>query len=202
MPDLVLSESEQQAMRHLLGANPCPGTSLPSAQVLHRLSVLIPFDGARGVSHDGAGRVEEIEVGRTRAGWPGGRDTLAIEFDHGPNGYVRVLLTRRWSPFTERDRTMARLVAPVVARLVRERRTPSLPSVLTLQERTVLSHVAAGSSNAVIARDLGIAESTVRKHLEHAYRKLGVTGRMAAMARLQERDLPELDLKERLARMV
>ena len=66
----------------------------------------------------------------------------------------------------------------------------------------MLSHIAAGSSNAVIARDLGIAESTVRKHLEHAYRKLGVTGRMAAMARLQERDLPELDLKERLARMV
>ena len=39
------------------------------------------------------------------------------------------------------------------------------------------------------------------KHLENVYRKLGVTSRVAAVARLQERDLPDLDLRERLARL-
>ena len=33
------------------------------------------------------------------------------------------------------------------------------------------------------------------------YRKLGVSGRVAAVARLQGRDLPDLDLRERIARL-
>jgi DNA-binding CsgD family transcriptional regulator len=61
-------------------------------------------------------------------------------------------------------------------------------------------HVAAGRSNADIAERLCIAESTVRKHLEHSFRKLGVTGRLAAVAALQGRDEPGLDLRERIAR--
>ncbi len=96
---------------------------------------------------------------------------------------------------------MLRMLAPLFARLVRERPTPSLPAALTVQERRVLSHVAAGASNTEIAQALFIAPSTVRKHLEHAYRKLGVTGRVAAVARLQGRDQPDLDLRERLARL-
>ncbi|HEX5918110.1 MAG TPA: helix-turn-helix transcriptional regulator, partial [Nocardioides sp.] len=65
----------------------------------------------------------------------------------------------------------------------------------------VLSHVAAGRSNAEIAEALFVAPSTVRKHLENVYRKLGVTSRGAAVARLQGRDLPNIDLRERLARL-
>ena len=72
---------------------------------------------------------------------------------------------------------------------------------LTTQERRVLSHVAAGRSNAEIAEALFVAPSTVRKHLENVYRKLGVTSRGAAVARLQGRDLPDIDLHERLARL-
>lgn len=96
---------------------------------------------------------------------------------------------------------MAALLMPVLARLVHERPAPEA-ACLTAQERTVLGLVAAGESNAQIARDLCIAESTVRKHLEHVYSKLEVSGRLAAVARLQERDAPGLDLKERIARMV
>jgi DNA-binding CsgD family transcriptional regulator len=65
----------------------------------------------------------------------------------------------------------------------------------------VLSHVAAGESNAQIAAALFVAPSTVRKHLENVYRKLGVTSRVAAVARLQGRDHPDLDLRERLERL-
>ena len=56
----------------------------------------------------------------------------------------------------------------------------------------MLMHVAAGRSNADIADRLFIAESTVRKHLEHSFRKLGVTSRLAAVAALQGRDEPGL----------
>jgi len=93
------------------------------------------------------------------------------------------------------------MLAPLLARLSRERVAPQLPTSLTTQERRVLGHVAAGRSNAEIAEVLVVAPSTVRKHLENAYRKLGVTSRAAAVARLQGRDSPGLDLRERLARL-
>jgi DNA-binding CsgD family transcriptional regulator len=200
MTDLVLSTDEQQAMRHLLAAHPCPGTPLPSTRVLGWLAVLIPSDAVSALFHDGsAGAAQETRVGRPVAGPRD--DRLEVEFTNGDDAVVCVRWVRHWSAFTDRDRAMARLIAPALARLVHERPAPTA-DCLTTQERTVLGLVAAGATNAQIAHDLGIAESTVRKHLEHTYRKLGVSGRLAAVARLQERDLPGLDLKERIARMV
>jgi len=54
---------------------------------------------------------------------------------------------------------------------------------LTARERDVLSWVARGKTNAEIAGLLWLAPSTVRKHLENVYAKLGVTTRTAAVAR-------------------
>jgi DNA-binding CsgD family transcriptional regulator len=54
---------------------------------------------------------------------------------------------------------------------------------LTTREREVLSWVARGKTNAEIARLLWLAPSTVRKHLENVYAKLGVNTRTAAVAR-------------------
>jgi DNA-binding CsgD family transcriptional regulator len=54
---------------------------------------------------------------------------------------------------------------------------------LTPRERQVLSWVARGKTNAEIARLLWLAPSTVRKHLENVYAKLGVNTRTAAVAR-------------------
>jgi DNA-binding CsgD family transcriptional regulator len=53
---------------------------------------------------------------------------------------------------------------------------------LTSREGEVLSAVAAGLSDAEIAEELFISARTVQKHLEHIYRKLGVTDRDAAAA--------------------
>jgi DNA-binding NarL/FixJ family response regulator len=55
---------------------------------------------------------------------------------------------------------------------------------LTARERQVLEHVVFGKGNEAIALELGIAPATVAKHLEHAYRKLGVQNRTAAAALL------------------
>jgi DNA-binding CsgD family transcriptional regulator len=54
---------------------------------------------------------------------------------------------------------------------------------LTAREREVLSWVARGKTNAEIARLLWLSPSTVRKHLENVYAKLGVNSRTAAVAR-------------------
>jgi DNA-binding CsgD family transcriptional regulator len=54
---------------------------------------------------------------------------------------------------------------------------------LTRREREVVDLVASGATNAQVAATLGIAPATVRKHLEHAYEKLDVSTRTAAVAR-------------------
>ena len=232
MPDLVLNPVEQRALRDLLASEPCPGSPLPSIQVLERLAVLVPADGLCAVFQDGThtvtqgvvvgGGEDSLELPETHAGpyylglmhW--GRhplaaqacraledltDGVAIGFRNGSDGLVQIGLGRRRTHFTSRDMAMLQMLTPLFARLVRERPTPRLPAALTVQERRVLSHVAAGENNTEIAEALFIAPSTVRKHLENSYRKLGVSGRVAAVARLQGRDLPDLDLRERLARL-
>jgi DNA-binding CsgD family transcriptional regulator len=55
---------------------------------------------------------------------------------------------------------------------------------LTGREREVLEQVVIGKGNDEVALELGIAPTTIAKHLEHAYRKLGVPNRTAAAALL------------------
>lgn len=55
---------------------------------------------------------------------------------------------------------------------------------LTKRQRQVLVAVADGSTNIEVARKLGIANATVRKHLEAIYRELGVRNRVEATALL------------------
>jgi DNA-binding NarL/FixJ family response regulator len=59
------------------------------------------------------------------------------------------------------------------------RDTSMLPE-LTARELEILRWVAAGSSNAGIARELYVTEQTVKFHLSNIYRKLGVANRTEA----------------------
>ena len=54
---------------------------------------------------------------------------------------------------------------------------------LTARHRDLLHLVAAGHTNAQIARRLGISEGTVRTHLENIYRLLKVSSRTGAVTR-------------------
>jgi DNA-binding NarL/FixJ family response regulator len=54
---------------------------------------------------------------------------------------------------------------------------------LTPREFAVLAELVAGESNGEIAVRLGIAERTVKNHLEHVYGKLGVRDRTQAVVR-------------------
>jgi DNA-binding CsgD family transcriptional regulator len=127
-------------------------------------------------------------------------DALSVGFRNGTSHVVQYWF-RRDRLFADRELEMFDLLGPVLQRLARERPTPRLPATLTITERRMLNEIAGGYSNAEIAENNSVAVSTVRKHLENAYRKLGVTNRMAAVARLRGSDESGLDLHERVERV-
>jgi pimeloyl-ACP methyl ester carboxylesterase/DNA-binding CsgD family transcriptional regulator len=69
-----------------------------------------------------------------------------------------------------------------------------LAQLLSARERDVMRWVARGKTNQQIAAALYVSESTVRKHLQNSYRKLDVTSRTTALARLNGSLEPDHDL--------
>ena len=77
----------------------------------------------------------------------------------------------------------ALLDTAVAARLVEAIATPpgeGPPGRLTRREREVLALLGRGLSNKRIARELGVAEKTVKTHVSHLLAKLGVADRTEA----------------------
>jgi NarL family two-component system response regulator LiaR len=66
------------------------------------------------------------------------------------------------------------------ARLMREVKAPERPETLSERELDVLRLLARGLANKEIARDLGIAEKTVKTHVSSILGKLGVQSRTQA----------------------
>jgi DNA-binding CsgD family transcriptional regulator len=99
--------------------------------------------------------------------------TLRLVFHRGPG-----------PDFSERDRALLGLLRPHLhqAYLDAERRRHPAPQ-LTARQQELLRLVAAGHTNAQIARRLGVTEKTVGKHLENIYARLQVSSRTAAVAR-------------------
>ena len=73
---------------------------------------------------------------------------------------------------------------------IRKRAEPDGP-VLSPREREVLSMIAAGSSVPAMAKELFLAPSTVKTHVQRLYEKLGVNDRGAAVAEAMRRKLLE-----------
>jgi DNA-binding CsgD family transcriptional regulator len=99
---------------------------------------------------------------------------------------ARLEFDRSETDFSERDREILDLLRPHLATFARAARRrhshPSGAQSLTTREREVVAHVADGRTNGEIGHLLGISPQTVRTHLEHAYGKLGVHTRTAAVA--------------------
>ncbi len=72
-------------------------------------------------------------------------------------------------------------LAPKAARtLLTSRSSSTSGDQLTAREREVLVLVARGLPNKLIARELGIAEKTVKAHLTTVFQRIGVTDRVQA----------------------
>jgi ATP/maltotriose-dependent transcriptional regulator MalT len=124
---------------------------------------------------------------------------------------VKFALDRSQQSFTERDRLMLNLLQPHILQaywnlqahdrlqqncsqprasvnpvVVKAKNASILDSLhlleLSQRETDVLGLVMQGKENKIIAAQLGISESTVRKHLESIYSKLGVRSRTEAIA--------------------
>lgn len=114
----------------------------------------------------------------------GVRDNLWIGFPTQAGTVVQLYLERRTAYFTERDLAMAAMLEPALGRLMRSRPKLDASPLLTPAERRVLTIVSTGASTKEAAEELFVSVSTVRKHLEHSYRKLGVHNRSGALAAL------------------
>ena len=85
------------------------------------------------------------------------------------------------------------LFAPAVAdKLMRRIREPRRET-LSHREIEVLGFVRRGLSNKEIARSLHVSEATIKTHLIHAFKKLGVEDRTAAVTVALERGILRLE---------
>ena len=81
---------------------------------------------------------------------------------------------------------------PDVERLDALRRRPygqAIPGGLTPREVEVLRLVASGKTNRAIAKELGLSEKTVARHVHNSLTKIGVPSRAAATAYAYENGL-------------
>jgi len=111
-------------------------------------------------------------------------------------GDMRIWRDRRRANFDDNDLAVLDLVRPAfVAALRRSRCEPvrqgapdpagaSAASLLSGRENEVAGLAACGLHDKEIARRLGISITTVRTHLDHAFRKLGVNNRVLLVQRL------------------
>lgn len=83
--------------------------------------------------------------------------------------------------FSDRDHLVLQLLRPHLDAAIR--RTTGGPPRLTARESSVMAYVRDGLSNHQIGRALGIAETTVAKHLANIFRKTGARSRVQAVAR-------------------
>jgi DNA-binding CsgD family transcriptional regulator len=119
---------------------------------------------------------------------------MAMTLCDPAHAIIGIAFNRKSRDFTDRERDIAALLrSPLATAFERLGRRSGAtfalcgPDVdlLTERERQVLELVAAGRTDRAIGHLLGCSARTIGKHLQNAYRKLGVTNRVAAVARIR-----------------
>jgi DNA-binding CsgD family transcriptional regulator len=211
---VLLNCRQQSAIRRLLLAEPEPGAMLPQ-EAIEALGQLIgadlfgvgeadhtgcalrlryyPDPGPQdpqvcdgplptGLVHDAAQPFED-----QASPWFGLRDILWLGFPTSAGTVIQLNYDRRHAYFSEQEIAVLTMVEPAIRRLIRSCTEQRPAHVLSTSERKVLTLVSAGASNREVAEELVVTVHTVRKHLENAYRKLGVTNRTAAALAVRDR---------------
>lgn len=142
-------------------------------------------DGQAIVVHGADGRIDHAtsEARRLLARWFGPSSGCLAR---GLEEWLR--LARPGDRYTERRNGSVLVVEAVGHYTAHVREHASGVARLTPREGEILALVAEGKTNGQIAEQLWISGGTVRRHLEHAYAKLGVHTRTAAV-RAARRDV-------------
>lgn len=190
MAHLELSPAEVVAVRRVLAVDAADHPDFPtrSRDLLAALQRLIPCDrlGLWLLDEDDYAELRVELPARHRARHP--LDRLWVVSPLPGRHTARLHLDRDHQRFEPRHVELLHMLHPAIARQlgpperVEAVRPSSALSQLSVAELQVLRLVAFGATNLDVARRLSVSEATVRKHLEHVYRKLGVRNRTAAAA--------------------
>lgn len=141
-------------------------------------------------------------------GQVGANHQMAFALPSESDRVLALVLTRRRGDFTDAERDFVNRARPFLIQAYRNalayaaatERGPvrALSEAgLTEREAQVVALVARGLSNRGIAAELGVSDRTVQKHLERAYRKLGVRTRSEAATRAWELAAPTSSFSSR-----
>jgi two-component system nitrate/nitrite response regulator NarL len=119
-------------------------------------------------------------------------DELSAALRAGADGYVvKNLEDALLANSVRRALNGAAVLAATQGNSLRMRSSgrPRPPVLLSPREREILRGIAQGGSNKEIGRALGVAESTVKIHVQHILRKLKLTSRVQAAVYAAEHGL-------------
>ncbi len=171
-PDLILLDNHLPGV-HGVNAIPALKEAAPSARVLMLT-----------VSEDAQDLAAALQMGAD------GYLLKTVESDQLCDAIVKVLdgesiispemMTKLVSVFRARpaSNTPDKVLAPNAG--AGDARASEALDALSPREREILLLIARGDANKVIARELGIAETTVKIHVQHILRKLGLSSRVQA----------------------
>lgn len=181
------------ALGHLPGVA-VVGTATHHAQVLPMLDRYRPEVLLLGMALPGGDPVDLTRAARADhpataviviAVLPATNDQVLPALQAGAAGWL--------PPNADRDTVIRALRAVVGGAAPRRPGSRDHRGDLTAREADVLGLVAAGLTNAEIARRLNVSEATVKTHLNHAYTKVGLQNRAEAVEYAKRQGLGPAD---------
>ncbi|PKO29328.1 MAG: DNA-binding response regulator [Betaproteobacteria bacterium HGW-Betaproteobacteria-9] len=171
-PDVILLDNHLPGVRGVEGI-PALKDAAPRARIL-MLTVSENADDLAAALQAGADgyllkTVESDQLAETIVKVMDGESVVSPEM---LTKLVSAFRTRPQAPPTGSETTPAPLEPP--------RPGGPSPDLLSPREREILLLIARGDSNKLIARGLDIAETTVKIHVQHILRKLGLSSRVQA----------------------
>lgn len=172
------------------------GEAADGADGVHLALALQPdvvlMDLAIGAGMDGIEATRRITAGAPRirilvfTTYDSDADIVRV-IDAGATGYLLKDSTPEelYAAIRAAAQGQAALSAPVASVLLKRMQQPE--GALTPREAEILELLAGGLSNRELGRKLYVSETTIKTHLLHIYRKLGVETRSAAIAEASRR---------------
>jgi DNA-binding CsgD family transcriptional regulator len=173
---------------------------LHEGEILNRHPLLRWFGASRERGPQTIGRVPVEMCPASDRGWVtevlqplGAEQQMSIPYRLTGGAYGAFVLSRSGADFSVEDMEVARRVQRLIRGLHVQTRSElraarfvapgaPRPAGLTGSELAVLALLAEGHTAFGIARRLSVSPRTVNKHLEHVYRKLGVSDRLRAVS--------------------